>query len=440
MTTKKVYIVHCVDSEGPLSEKAFWTLDDFRENYEPWKFDKIDYESDPEGTIMRHRQNLLGSWESIVSMLRHATGPNIRRNLTDSIGQEWRYSWFCMDHIDFLENPRHRAMGIHEIFDVYTNLVASTKNNDAIHWHFHPLSTYRQGHKCATSYLNSPQLYEILCRRLIERKWFPRANRAGFQDERPDSHWFLEQWIPFDFSNTASDDVPPEINEDLLQGRFSDWRWAPKDWRTYHPDHDHYQLEGGCRRQIARSLNVLNRFANLTFEEVCLAFERASSGKPTLLGIASHDWRDLGYEVEFIQYLLDRASKQFPEVQFIYSEAVEAMNAVNSEKQLDPLRLGCHLYRDQDGRPIKLEIECDNGKTFGPQPFLAVKTRSQRFIHDNLNYWTSLNNWNYFFDSESIMPEDVKAVGIASNDSSGNQSIHVIDDIDKCSGPDIIRF
>ena len=32
------------------------------------------------------------------------------------------------------------------------------------------------------------------------------VNRAGFHCERPDSHLFMEQWIPFDLSNMSTED------------------------------------------------------------------------------------------------------------------------------------------------------------------------------------------------------------------------------------------
>ena len=49
--------------------------------------------------------------------------------------------------------------------------------------------------------------------RIIDNKWFPVANRAGFHIERPDSHYFLEQYIPFDLSNTNKN----EKNSQILQ-------------------------------------------------------------------------------------------------------------------------------------------------------------------------------------------------------------------------------
>ena len=59
------------------------------------------------------------------------------------------------------------------------------------------MSTYKEAHRNATLWHRSENLYQILCRRIIDEKWFPVANRAGFHVERPDSHLFLEQYIAF---------------------------------------------------------------------------------------------------------------------------------------------------------------------------------------------------------------------------------------------------
>ena len=95
------------------------------------------------------------------------------------------------------KNPRRRDLGYHKIYDFYKKTLDKNKKyKDALHWHFHPMSVYNEAHRCATSYVNSPELYTILCRKIIERNFFPSVFRAGFQAERPDSNLFLEQWIP----------------------------------------------------------------------------------------------------------------------------------------------------------------------------------------------------------------------------------------------------
>jgi hypothetical protein len=48
-------------------------------------------------------------------------------------------------------------------------------------------------------------------------------------------------------------------------------------------------------------------------------------------------------------------------------------------------------------------------------------------IHDNFNYGKSLQDFSYTFDENSILPDDVKAIGVAANDDAGNQSIHTVD-------------
>ena len=66
------------------------------------------------------------------------------------------------------------------------------------------------------------------------------------------------------------------------------------------------------------------------------------------------------------------------------------------------------------------------GSIFGPQPYLAIKTKSDRFIHENFDLVTLEKTWAYTFDDESVKPEDVSVIGIASNDKYGNTAIEII--------------
>jgi hypothetical protein len=404
-----VYIVHCVDTEGPLAEQPMGL------DYKPPQAISEDFGAGLQQTTTAHRSRLLGRWEDIMEMVKRATSPEFRKG--------WVYNWFCMDHLNFIDNPRGRAMGMHAIFDVYRRIVSEQKAGDAIHWHFHPMSTYREAHRCATSYINSPELWEILCRRLIERKWFPVANRSGFQDQRPDSHWFLEQFIPFDFSNLAGAAIDSTTNADLAEGRFNDWRGAPDDWSTYHPSHDDYRKPGQCRRKIARCLNVLNRFANLDQAELDKAFARAADGRDILVAFASHDWRDLTTEVNYVRALIERAQARHPNVSVRIGEAVEAFNAVHPEPPIEPLKLIAYYEGGASHPSPVIRIFADRGAVFGPQPFFAVKTRSGRFIHDNLNRGERPGLWWYAFDENSIHSDDVAEWGVAANDAEGHQSI-----------------
>jgi len=441
---KIVYLVHCVDAEGPLHEDLaakFQRLAEVYgvevapspENLARLRRGEIDLggkELAVRQALSSHLATFMDSWPRLEQMLDRSASPSFRQGLPDSFGQGHVYNWFVLDHVGYLENPRRRTLGYLAIFDFYREFLARPgQEHDGLHWHFHFMSTYRQAHRCATSLLNSPHIWEGLARRIIDRGWFPSCCRSAFQTERPDSHWFLEQYIPFDFTNTAVEDPGElEAQADLAGGRFGDWRLAPNDWSVYQPSHDNYQRPGHCRRWIARTLNLLNRFASLDQTEVDKAFTRAASGQPTVLGVAGHDFRDLASEVEHLRRLLRQAMARFPGVKLKYCEAAEAMRAVipAPEPEQLPLRLALELERDSHGRPTILEVRTVQGQVFGPQPFLALKTRSQGYLHDNLDLSLDGRSWRYVFDTETVLPGDLAAVGVGAADGQGNTAVEVI--------------
>ena len=44
-----------------------------------------------------------------------------------------------------------------------------------------------------------------------------------------------------------------------------------------------------------------------------------------------------------------------------------------------------------------IKVKTISGKVFGPQPFLAIKTKSGRFIHDNFDFDLNKGIWNMPF-------------------------------------------
>ncbi|MGJ3259913.1 MAG: hypothetical protein ACFE0S_09940 [Rhodospirillales bacterium] len=450
-TNKKiVHVVHAVDTEGPLYvdiDAKFETLSELldidgleksQETLDAILTRKIDLgeKQDIACRVMSsHRNNYMDSWEKLGGMLDHAMAPETRMQVPDSFGKGYVYNWFCLDHIGYEINPRRRELGFHRIFDYYAARIdaqekdrGDTWDRDGLHWHFHPMSIYKEAHRCATSLLNSPHISETLARRIIERNWFPSSVRCGFQTERPDIHWFLEQYVPFDFTNTSIEDST-ELDDmaDLAHGRFGDWRRAPRGWGVYNPSHDDYQVPGNCRRYIARALNILSRFANLEDAEVDKAFRQADTGEPTLLAIATHDFRDLAPEAAALSEMLAAAAKRFPDVSFRYSEAVDAMRAVaHGGDAGEALKLGVELERDGDGTPVAARIDTLAGEVFGPQPFLAIETRGGRVLHDNLDFGTDGRTWRYTFDFETVPGNDLAAIGVGAADKFGNTAVDVV--------------
>lgn len=445
---KVVNLIHAIDTEGPLYETVqakFNRLEDLfgithieatNENLEKLKRGEIPLdgrEADVVRILNGHLANYNDTWDKVDAMLDRIMAPEFRNRVPDSFGNGWVYNWHCLDHVGFEYNPRRRDMGYHNIFDHYREVLRQKKETrDGVHWHFHPMSTYRDAHRCATSFVNSSELYQILCRRVIERDWFPTVFRAGFQTERPDSNWFLEQWIPFDISNMAIDD-PSEYDRtlDFKNGRSGDWRMAPADWSVYHPSHDNYQVPGNCRRLIGRALNVLNRIASIDQAEMDKAFARADQGLPTLVGFASHDFRDLGVEVDYLRELIVKAAAKYTDVKFRYCEGVEAFRQIIATEEdigdVEPLDLKLVFHPESEEDVANIEVVCRRGKIFGPQPFLAIKTKSRRYIHDNFDFSTTGDRWFYAFHGDTLPLEDVAEIGVAANDRLGNCCIRKLD-------------
>jgi hypothetical protein len=436
--TGTVQIVHAIDTEGPLYESLAATFERLREIFaidnilpslenlrklQAGEFDLGDRTRLVQEALSTHRVSTLGSWDQIDRMLADVTSKDYRFRQPDSNGEGWVFNWFCLDHVGFETNPRKRDMGYHNIHDRYVELIATQPYaRDSIEWHFHPMSTYREAHRCATHYFRSDEIYQILSRRIIDRDFFPSCFRAGFQAERPDSHWFLEQFIPFDISNMATVDTTDiDGSIDFRNGRSGNWRKAPNDWSVYHPSHDDYQLPGNCRRMIGRALNLRNRIGNMTQEEMDQAFDKASSGSTVLVGLCSHEWRDLRPELDSVQAMLRRSITRYPDVDVVYCQADEAFQRhVPSEfRDLPPLKLKLSLIPESDDDVPYLQVDVIEGKVFGPQPYLAIRTKSHRYLHDNFDFAEEQGRWYYAFHADTLQLEDVDCIGVAANDFMG---------------------
>jgi hypothetical protein len=417
-----VYVVHCIDTEGPLNETLEATFQRLTAQFgvvlEPTASNLIkiqNLELDLGGNeiaiaecfspeLLSYNRN----WQDIERMLDQLLSEKFRQRVPDSYGNGWVYSWHCMDHMGFKENPRQKQYGYGEIFNYYYSKIRQGKvNNDEINWHFHPLSIKRKSTDAATSYLNNYDiLLEILCRRILENEWFPTVNRPGFHSERPDSHGFLEQWIPYDYANQFCE--MDQNQPDTGLGRFGDWRRSPKTWRGYHPSHDDYQIPGDCRRVIFRCLNIGTRMRLLSQTNVLEAFSEASKFSNSILAFANHDWRNMIKDIELIQEYLKMAGKKFPKIRIKYAGAEEAAVALHGNKNSPALKFQVRLEVN------RLYVQVLSGRMFGPQPFLAIQCKNGCYHHDNFDIISPNSIWTYIFDDQTIPITEIAKIGVAS--------------------------
>jgi len=438
---KTVYVVHCIDTEGPLHESLEATFERLKSIF------GLDLEPGAAllGRLQAGEEDLGGleeavrkvvnpqllayndTWDKVDEMLARIISQPFRNRLLDAEGKGWVYNWFCVDHVGYAINPRRRDIGYHNVFDHYRGIVRDTSSHmDGIHFHYHPHNFRSEAHRCATHWwANSNTLHQILSRRVIDRMWFPAAHRAGFHVIRPDSHWFLEQFVPFDLSSQAT--VP--TGEDRAQfgimgGRFGDWRRAPANWQPYHPAHDDYQVPGNCRRWTARCLNVGTRFKLMTEADVRQAFSEAREGKPVVMAFTDHDFRDMKPDVDEVCGLLSKVAPEFPDVGFVFSEAVDAMRNAMGIAMQPPCELEMTL-RAVDSKHV-LEVRSET-PTFGPQPWLALKTVDGTYHSDNFDIDVPFHRWQYVFDEETHPLATLSSIGVAANNAAGVTTVSVMD-------------
>ncbi len=440
---KTVYIVHCVDTEGPLYESLEETFKRIKyilgydilpskENLKKLQNKEMNLDGNEDAIcnlVAKSRLKTNETWDQIDDMLDKITNEDYRNFFVDSNGGGWIYNWFCMDHVGFKGyNPRRRDAGFHNIFDHYNNYIKKNKNNfgDIIQWHYHPVSLSGHYHSNGTAYMGCSNIFEILNRKIIDRNWFPAAYRPGFHTERPDSNWFLEQWLPFDYANQAVKGI--DTNQpDMAYGRLGDWRKAPKEWMAYHPSHDDYQIQGSCRRWIARCLNMEARLREITLEDIYDGFRRGQQGQPTIISFTNHDFRNMIPEIDKLKYMIRKASECYPDVDFIFSNAVSAMrNALklNPVKPMMKLKLIKHKEKNEGLLTVITENDI-----FGPQPYLAIKTVTGQYYWDNFDFQDN-NKWTYTFDWNTISLNALEKVGVAANSAEGVTEVLVYDAVE----------
>jgi hypothetical protein len=64
--------------------------------------------------------------------------------------------------------------------------------------------------------------------------------------------------------------------------------------------------------------------------------------------------------------------------------------------------------------------------TFGPQPWLALRTVGGTYHFDNFDIDTPFLEWQYVFDEETFPLSALNAIGVAANNSFGTTTVAVI--------------
>ncbi|QLA20626.1 hypothetical protein [Desulfolutivibrio sulfoxidireducens] len=393
MEDKTLYVVHSVDTEGPLYQSPKATLLRVNEIY------GTDFPTDGPPALLRELVDKLGRQEiptngleaeighflstarflsdhrDYAAAIQEATAAPTRSALADPQGGPHRYSWFVLDNTATFINPRRRLVGYSQVYrNLLESVAPSSLELDGFYWHYHQMRRDQHPFVKESSFFADGEYDQILCRHIIECRTFPAAYRAGYCLERWDANLWLENWIPFDFSNQAASFDYPVAKRIGLEHDF--WLRAPADWSHYHPDSRDVERPGNLRRTMFRSLCIRTRLYAMSDDDVHAAFRRADSGQPTVLSGFSHDFRALRPEAEILHEKVAAVARHYPDVTWRKATAVQAAAGVLGLGHLPPLELD---LRVEDG----IVYAASNQAVFGSEPYLAIKTVDHRFYTEN---------------------------------------------------------
>lgn len=436
---KILYIVHCVDTEGPLHESLDATSErlekTFGLTYKNLTFEKLAALQKGEGIpedlkeqvmafISPERMQYNRTWSNVDEMITEIMSDEWRNNLCDDFGNGYQFNWFILDHVGFEQaNPRRRALGYHTIYNYYEEKIRLSSVKDKLYWHFHSTSFFNECHKTSNNFHFSNQHLQVFSRRIIDKLDFPVAYRPGAHTERPDINLFLEQWVPFDYGNQGMiESEADKKQKDISGGRYGDWRRAPTKWGVYHPDFYDYQKIGSMKRYLVRCLNVGSRLREINEEEIVKSFEQVDNGNNTILSITNHDEREMRNDIVNFMDQVRAIQKRYPDIKIKHSNAVDAVRDIENIDVESPTNL--KISFDEN----KIQVTVDKA-IWGPQPYFCFKTKGQNYIHENLDYHGELD-WSYVFDDDTIRLDQIEKIGLATHDNYGNTSIYVLSEKD----------
>ena len=146
--SKPVYIVHCIDTEGPLYESVDATFErlraifhltlpaseDLLQRLQAGEIELNGLEAAVQKVVDSHLLAYNDTWDKVDAMLAKLLSESFRTQVRDSAGKGWIYNWFCVDHVDYDLNPRRRDIGYHNIFEHYREQIRKTRSTqDGLH-------------------------------------------------------------------------------------------------------------------------------------------------------------------------------------------------------------------------------------------------------------------------------------------------------------------
>ncbi len=267
--------------------------------------------------------------------------PAYRNSLTDSYGGHIKFSFFLETGEYFCHSDKLDCNGIYTPMEKFHPAIATF--GDELGWHFHNSAWVQASWDTlhyywsqiitfnGTMYWDGPDIgaaEKALDHWLIDKNFFPSTFRSGWVWENNDFSNWLDEVVPFDFSNLSPHGWDqPSYN---IFWDYYDWRRAPQGWVSYHPNRFDYQSSGNLRRTILHSnyTDPNDPESGLPTHQLQEVFARAARGENVYVSVYGHTSNPLTTFFQQGWYNdLVSLSAQY-QVPFKFATSLEAARAV----------------------------------------------------------------------------------------------------------------
>jgi len=348
--------------------------------------------------------------------------PSFRAGLVDSYGLPMKMTWWMMagNIFRYATNtnfPVPNIMTLYLMKKYHGDNVRINGDELSLHYHTFFWSDYDKDGiyywNQAKTFLESLDDFKVtLAQFLLEEQVFPVSFRSGWHYMDNDWQNYLDKRVlPYSMHNDHphKKTTDPEPIDNIY-----DWSKSPATFVPYRPSEENYQLPGNGPGWQVRSASFWGTRVNDYMDTV---FAAAHQGKDQVACFWSHlPQTDFPDNMQMIDSLAHRYAKKYPDVQFRYCTAIQAMQLWR--KGMDRREPVLQFSDETVGDAVYFNIASDE-HIFQQQPFVAVKNISEEYTVLECTQ-TGVNQWR---TSASIPLKSLAKAAVTVCDTMGNQSM-----------------
>jgi len=352
----------------------------------------------------------------------HVMDPTWRNQFVDSYGTPLKLTWWMMggNIFRYATNnnvPLNNTMTLYLMKKYHGEAIQQFGDELSLHYHTFKWTDYDGDGiywwNQSLTFSECEDDWDVtLAQYLIEEQIFPVSYRSGWHYMDNDWQTVLNEWIPYSMHN----DWPANRvdNTEPLDNTYN-WSLSPSTFSPFRPLQDNYQLPGGDRGWNLRSAHFNTvRYDNL----MDTLFYKANQGEDQIACLWGHlPEYDFLTNIEILDSLAHQVNAEYPDVEFQYCSAVEAMQLWRGTA--DTIAPTVTIEMIDNGESVLATITVSE-PLFMTKPFVALKDRYEQYtvIHDLLSI--DETTW------QAELPlafDDIGVFAVAATDTAGNIGI-----------------